>query len=391
MLLKMYEVNFGEAILFKDNAEDFMIDCGAKFGGRGKEAACKICPDLVNQKKTLLITHFDEDHYNGVLELNKCGRVKFDHIYLPLYIKKPNKNLISTWDFFKDTIRVLAYLKILGRPKKLDTLQNLFISLPQLVNCISDISCIGRGDHFYCVGKEFSVLWPEKKEPTHFKIYATELKNIVNEFNNSTDRITDFSEELSNIVENYVNAFINIYVVYAENGQEQEIVHREGFFQLMEELERTFMRLGEISIKINNENIKKRVASIQSTKIRNMNECSIVFHNEEVLMLGDISKRIYKQVISKDTYKQYKVIKIAHHGTKAYYCNNVANSKRYIVSNSGNDKTNWKICDNYEKNYPQKMICTNTRVVKCASITNTCSNCKIGMPDGTIVLDTRIL
>lgn len=36
MNIKMFNVNFGEAILYEDSCEKLLVDCGARFDGKGK-------------------------------------------------------------------------------------------------------------------------------------------------------------------------------------------------------------------------------------------------------------------------------------------------------------------------------------------------------------------
>ena len=110
MKISMYEVNFGECILYEDASKQLLIDCGAKFEEAGVLACSRVQKDI-GDDATLMISHFDEDHYNGIIEMPK-GTI-FKKIYLPLYIWN-NRKTSSTAKVFIDTIKSLAYLSIMG-------------------------------------------------------------------------------------------------------------------------------------------------------------------------------------------------------------------------------------------------------------------------------------
>ena len=67
MLITMHDVNFGECILYEENDRKLFVDCGAKFGNKGQDAYNSI-KTKIGSNIDLLITHFDEDHYNCILK-----------------------------------------------------------------------------------------------------------------------------------------------------------------------------------------------------------------------------------------------------------------------------------------------------------------------------------
>lgn len=83
MKIAMQEVNFGEAILYQQGDYKLLVDCGAKYGRKGQLAYDRI-KDKIDDSTKLLITHFDEDHFNGIIQMPDTQ--KFEKIYLPLYI-----------------------------------------------------------------------------------------------------------------------------------------------------------------------------------------------------------------------------------------------------------------------------------------------------------------
>lgn len=375
----MYEVNFGETILIEDEDEKLVVDCGAKYGGKGKLAAGKILPHLGTNHNKLLISHFDEDHYNGVKEM--VGKIIFDKIYLPLYVYDNKKRaVLETLEVLNDTIKVWCYLKLIGKGKKLDELQKLFCSIPLLVNSPRDISCIGKGD-WICVSKNrFDILWPERNMKMGKSDYSDEIRIMLSDYQ-------AVLQSLNVVVEEYSSVFSNVYLYYAVHESNQDIN------TLMGELEYTYAKLDNsiLNIKLKDDDTK-RINSISSTVIRNMNECSVVAHDKEnLLLLGDISRRIYTKKIDGQVSSEYKIIKIAHHGTKAYFCKNIPKAKKYLVSNSGTFNIKWSIYDEYKKRYSNYMNCTNTNIYRCLSVTKSCGDCKIGLSDGSICIDTSLI
>lgn len=62
MKIKMYDVNWGEAILYEVGGDKLLVDCGAKFHHKGYTAYNAVRNDFSFGKDDLLITHLDEDH-----------------------------------------------------------------------------------------------------------------------------------------------------------------------------------------------------------------------------------------------------------------------------------------------------------------------------------------
>ena len=93
MVIKMMDVNYGEAIYLINEEHSLLVDCGSKFERKGKTAADAVKSLLCNNHSSALITHLDEDHYNGFAEL--AGEVKFNYLYLPSYFYKSKEGLFS--------------------------------------------------------------------------------------------------------------------------------------------------------------------------------------------------------------------------------------------------------------------------------------------------------
>ena len=374
----MYEVNFGEAIIYEEDENKLLVDCGAKFYNKGELAYDRVRNNL-DKNTQLMITHFDEDHYNGICEIP--DGYKFQKIILPQYIYK-NDKLCNTTEVFIDTLRTWTYLIALGKSKKISSLHKLFLKLPELVDKIYDIRCVSKDDRIFIGKREIDVLWPQ--EYAHINrntVYADEILSILRVSTDDREEIETFV----NLADKYVELFIKIYQFYCSNMRDDltSDINENNFYVELQNLNELFERLYVFGQNLNvNNSYKKRIDSIYSIKIRNMNECSIVFESsDDVIAFGDVSKRIIEYLRKENdiSYSTYKVIKVQHHGTKNYWSNAIPTGSIYLISNSGDRKMNWSIYENYGKYFNGNMVCTNDNAYRCDYSKNgkLCSNCNV--------------
>ena len=382
MTLTMYEVNFGEAILITEGNHQLLVDCGAKFGGKGKTAAAAVQGQWTQTHKEALVTHFDEDHYNGLIEL--AGQVQLEHIYLPLYKYSRGIGVEETEAYLNNVVRVWCYQRLIKHSRKLDVLHRLLLSLPGLVGRRGQVSCVGKGDHVNCGSKVWNVLWPEPKNG-RLQRYVRELEDMVGKYT------MDRREHVQQTVERYTQALVAVYALYAE--QSDTLMSEDRASMVYQDLEDGFQQLVQLTFDhaIEPEDTL-RMRSIFQSVIRSMNDSSVVMECPgEALLLGDIGKDIYRRFIVPQLEATYKVVKVSHHGTKAYYSPNLPDAKVYLVSNSGRWNTNWRIYEEYRKSYPQKMQCTNTVAQRCPYALPVCNQCRVGQAAGTGVVDVDAL
>ena len=75
--------------------------------------------------------------------------------------------------------------------------------------------------------------------------------------------------------------------------------------------------------------------------IKSMNALSIIFHEDtaQYIFLGDAPSQIIEYVAKRDKelnyFSEYKVLKIQHHGTQAYFTKDLPKANNYIISNGG--------------------------------------------------------
>lgn len=389
MEIRMYDVNFGECILYSSRSSQLLVDCGAKFNGTGTFACSQVQKDI-GDDASLLISHFDEDHYNGIIEMPK-GKT-FNRIFLPLYIWDKDKTSFTA-KVFSDTIRSLAYLSIMEKPK-LSVLQKLFVKLPQLVASPTDIKCIGATDTIFLGTYSFDVLWPEKSPKilrTRSDVcYSKKLRSILTEAGYADLESADMA------VENYAEAFMSLYNFYAVKGTHDDDIDTHFLTRdhtidyTLDELPddspeiRQWKRL-QSNLVLTYSNLihlrsisipplmEKHVYAISSSLIKGMNACSIVFHNDICLACGDITPGVMSYLSGK-LRDHYKFIKVSHHGTKSYYSSRVPRANIYLISNSGGSMPNWGISQEYH-NY-HTSCCTNKNSSRCSAMRK-CFHCNI--------------
>lgn len=366
MNIKMYDVNFGECILYDNGSAQLLVDCGSKFGEAGILAYSQVKKDIGNDI-SLLITHFDCDHYNGIIEMP--DRKIFNTIYLPLYIWDKDKEMsCSTAKVFIDTIRSFAYMSVMGR-NKLKPFQNLFLKLPKLVANPLSIRCVGAHNKIALDKCNFDLLWPEqnpnvlrrKSNTNHSEI----LRSILQDAGYDDLELADVA------VQNYMDAFLALYLFYALRD-EKDLAQWE---RLQQNLTKTYEELLRYKAWRNYHiplPFRKSIDTISSSLIRGMNACSIVFHNDICLACGDVTPKVMEYLSSK-FHRRYKFVKISHHGTRSYFSPITPPADIYLISNSGNYRTDWGISDSY---YTSSTCCTNNNSERC-SATLQCPHCNI--------------
>lgn len=390
MDIKMFDVNFGEAIIYSEYGHNLLVDCGAKFYGKGKDAYNAIKNDFNFFGDEVLITHFDEDHYNGLIEMANDGK-KIRKLYLPRYIVR-NGSVNYTENYFIDQLRTIMYLHVLGSKNRLNMLQKLFLAITQITAPYYDIRTLAYGDAVYVGGTRLDIIWPDDNTSSIFTTLSDEVRSILidrirqSSEDNNERTVEEIIGEIDQAIYSYIGVFVDFYSVTNENEGEEINPYNEGRYselgerfsaahQALEEAERSVVihRVDEIS---------KITAPLFSSLIKCQNDCSIVFSKDtDILALGDASKRVVNYLKGKgriDDY--YEFLKAPHHGTVAYYSWSLPDAGTVFISNNGNKKLNWKISEEYPRRYRNKVYCTNYIPDRCEWIMQgeaPCTGCRI--------------
>lgn len=396
MDITMYDVNFGDCVLYQNNGKSLLIDCGAKFEGKGLQAHERVKEGLEGTKqknRSLLITHFDEDHYNGVIAMPEGFR--FDKIYLPLYTLYGG-SLCSTEDLFRDVVTVWTYLVSLGKDKKIKQLHRLFIKLPKLVDSVADIICVCSEDRIPLGCYDINVLWPRRVLELKSKMHSTSLKEILRRNCNASEKGT--FEDFIDCADDYVDGLIDLYQLLRTKDFNWDEVYREqvdsnldlrpldrAYAKKLETLDCLYKDLERIGERLKGHIYlepmeKKRVANVEVQKIKDMNESSVIIVVEEYLVaFADATKRIIKKLNKEGNLKGfYPVIKAPHHGTKTHWSKAMPEAELMLISNSGINRSDWGIYHRYAEECDVQ--CTNTYGERCERYMSgrPCRGCNVG-------------
>lgn len=387
MYIKMYDVNFGEAIIYDNSNSKLLVDCGAKFGGRGELAYRAIADDFIFGRDDILITHFDEDHYNGLIAMAKDHR-KVRRIYLPKYVVT-DEGVGYTDNEFMDRLRAIMYLYLLGKKDRLDGLQELFISIIALAAPKFDIRSVAYGDVVSVGSSQFDILWPEIDSSINFDLLSDRIRDLFIEAMSDNNQII---EMVDGIIDNYIGVFVDFYS--AVNGldaitgeiQEQFEQLRTRFYVSYQQLEAAEEQIQGMIPK----QILERTKFANASLLKRQNNCSVVFScGKTILALGDVHKDVVRRLKKKGRIaKQYNYIKAPHHGTNRHMGVALPCAKDAVfISNSGKwREDDWTISYKYPKKYGNRVYCTNTNGKRCVWISKgnrCCTNCNVGIKKAT--------
>lgn len=350
MKIKMNAVKCGDCFVIESGNEKLIVDCGSDNSGLGlkkSEFAYSRIEDLIknNDDLDLLITHFDADHYNGILEIDdvEC----FRNIYIPYY-------------FFNngEVVQTLTYILLFAKSRthasiKTKGLIELLTKIPKLIKSTGSIHLVRAGKRIYLGMDELEALWPECNSSYGTNYWSSklrELRDVSKKFVMSLRN--DLQIEIDELnIEGIVQEFTRILVKYMEGCLEAGI--KETIEEIAGELSYQYERIIEINRRINliyesieydnynlyrmYWNIRECIRSTHNNLITDMNSSSIIFHKEDdILFLGDASPRVIDYLRKENSiWDRYKVVKLQHHATERYYTNNLPESEISLISNGG--------------------------------------------------------
>ena len=342
----VFNVGFGDCFLLKNGNQGILVDCGSNNCDKvkKKKVAANIqqfCRDNCINLSSIVITHFHEDHYN-ILE--HFTGASFSTLYIP--------------DFYSlDEIK-LEFLQLMIQPKKsfyYTRAHKILNLLPALLHfSVYDhklkIKCVKRGDRIDSMPDPYPVLWPDVRnafnpEAVILSIFQSLLDTSI------------LGEKLLSNVDELTNQYYDCYLRVTNRSKANDVFIGQERNRITSEMEDIIKNAISFNDKNNSgiklsDNIKSQISRIQ-------NAISIVFETGTDLFLGDITQDIFDNRILNDVaIKQYRAIKVAHHGTKRHYTEKLPQSCYLIISN-GKYK-GWDLTAMYPLRYAnRKFICTN--------------------------------
>ncbi len=351
--IDVYNVLFGDCLYLHLDQRGVLVDCGST---RKSVYADLVIDDVLNnnEEMSLVVTHFHKDHYSLIQRFSdKCffdkrfSHKRFSEVFVP--------------DFFsRNSIRVQMYVLLLsavGSNIYKNALAMLTL-IPKIITSVKAdalINFVKKGDKIHSM----PVLWPDPNEET-IKGLEEKMENLFRSYRRKT--ANDANDVVGQIIEDF-KIYYNDHYNDNPTGNDSQNSHQVSAEKILmkdpvEAAQKAMEKRDELGIPkegILDRKTKKAVLSIQ-------NSSSIVFHNTEgdntALFLGDVDKKNYEKHVRPEVKKQYRYIKVAHHGTRDYYTGELPASSYLIISNGG-----WKsapISCMYKNRYRKVLfVCTN--------------------------------
>lgn len=355
MEIEMKPVKCGDCFVVTSNQDTLIIDCGSDNAGNGlkkSQFAYSKIENLImgtSNNLELLITHFDADHYNGILEFNDIRY--FKNIYIPYYFSN-NGEIVESIGY------ILAFAKDKTHASlKIKKLIQLFLKFPKILSLGGTVQCIRAGNKIDLGTEKLDVVWPETKfsaTNNYWKYRLDTIEKVIKSFfeNLRTESENEIDLSLESI-EKRIQKFGTALITYIEAcGVENEDI----FLTSVNELEKQFKSLLEVNDILNQvyrnleDTLENRLLKVldyyemhlciretHNELIRDMNSSSIVLHRKnDVLFLGDVSPTVIEELVRDNKIsKKYKVVKFQHHATERYYTPNMPGADIALISNGG--------------------------------------------------------
>lgn len=374
-------VKFGDSFSILNSNNRLIVDCGSanRDGNLNARdfAYSKIKNEIAdNTEKQLLITHYDIDHYNGILSIPDYYKQCFKEIYLPY-------SIIDKKYVFSKTI---SRLLLIAPPKSwgFRLSKSIIKLLQKIVALVSDtkkIYMLHGGSNFMIGRLNNCVLWPDidiENININYENKNCLIKNIDddenNEFINLIERLTiyidnSFEEIITSVdkLENLIDEYFN--VINRNNLNEGDGITSE-LITLIQLQENTVLRYHDYIWRDMDEVFGEQIKLWSRAKyhrlINCMNAISVVFQCKDpaYIFMGDLPKPI-TQYISHRFLDNYKLVKVPHHGTSNYYSDNIPDGEYYIISNGGyvrrkvSEKWIERVIKKGKDGLNQTILCTN--------------------------------
>lgn len=353
MNIRMYNCYFGDCFkIVNDSGNDLLVDFGIQRTCTSTSNQINrfddIYNDICNDSLDFLLSHYHEDHYNGVEyvvnKVKKVGNYSFSDVYIP-----------DIWSFKGNIPAVsLHLLRMILDKSYLSGGTTLFSFLKAICNSSGKIHFIQRG---MPIQNKYIALWPS--ESFIKKKSKSLLDRIRNDENaDYIDRLNEISGQLIQVVQAMSSSENRSYFISQIDRAEENFINTNWDYNF-DNASRVNVILGDFG-----------------------NNISIVFQNKEsnifenLLFTGDFGKpsALWNAIETNadsttgcDMHSTYHAIKVGHHGTRGYYHSFVRrmNSDSILLIPNGGYRKNWGICSDYSLN----AITTKAKVV-CSTDSN---------------------
>lgn len=389
MLMNVFNMGFGESILLQKDRESLLVDCGSKRKDNAESQIEWIWSGMNDSKSiSFMLTHFHEDHFNRFEALVHHSGRKADVLYLP-------------WiNFYKNRVvlcDLAIYLYLLCTRPNTDVsflLRNQFKFICRCVKVDGLVYALRQGDFFQNSNTEMEVLWPKEVWPKDIGLNEVlefnykKVEKIIQKILDTFFTVDKDRDKFNRYKENLKKELINFHKLFQVEGKNLFIKIDEGIQKelkrIVDNQDSELKKIDEIrerNLKGKETDVKRWRDKLREIFNDDINACSIVFRDKQLddthyynlLMTGDITKRVVDKYLYRDYFKNnlYEYMKCPHHGTSTHYTVRLPQSCNLIISNGR--------CGNYQdisENYFNhsclhgRRYCTN----------NHCEVCKNGNP-----------
>lgn len=373
----MYNVGFGDCLLISDGSENLVVDFGSDTPYLLPRVADSIESQCRNIDTSILLTHFHQDHINGVIDTKILEKLNIKNVYLPdiFAMRRINNGL----DFLQlEILRdILSSIFIFKKPIKI----NLYTLLKRIIFTNAKIVFLQRGDTFTLDKRNYQVLWPcfdmlkVKKRTENAIISLLEDLRLIGETKhfNSPDTDNSYWKFDLGTIDLFIDKLLEVYknIMFGEFNEKLLIELEEYYSNMVNSVEHLKEAKSDIVKKA-----KERIASI----IAQGNRASIVFHDKSeneksnILMTGDITPSDFKKILNFNTdfviSKEYNTIKAPHHATESHLITTLPKCKSILVSNGEPSRCHkhwgkiaYQYGSLYARNREVKIECVNCRCI----------------------------
>lgn len=328
---------------------DMMVDFGGekeKLKYRYHQRCCHYCFPF-HHIKTFVLSHFHEDHYNGLFLEDEFPHYYFhdlEYVYyqgIPIIVDEHGKNIHT--QFLSYLMAMNHY--ILGDQSGVAS-ADLISRLQQLSRKTFKFSPLFKGDTFTHNTRKYEVLWPPRILKTDDKIVA-KIKTAIKDFENAKKvdkKLGELAEKYQEIAEKYARNGENTEEIkheYLNEKMRQEKFKSEMATENNQEIKTKKVNKKDLSDPIKNANKSLRDAA---------NDLSLAFKTDnDLLFFGDLETNQINMLCDELKGQNFHVFVTPHHGTHSGYKMKQINSK-IALSSVG------KLYDGYLKNEYLKAV-----------------------------------
>jgi ribonuclease BN (tRNA processing enzyme) len=341
--IDIFNVKHGDFGVYYNTDQNYscILDCGTSQPNSCLHTNCLTPSKLINlvsyqissfsNSRDILISHYHQDHYNGIHEFKKYGLPFFRKMYVPYidFTAKYSKQLLysmclleATSDLLKIPFNMMKNFSSLFLEEYAQ--EKFTIHRKDILENIKDST-----------GSVAEVIWPPKqiydRESKALCIFINRLESVLHkhELGNAIKKTKKYFSELEKQITQKKFSSLdsdNKNLEDQEENKTYDINEISCTMEYNEEKEKTD----------DSKNIKAAFSKLRNAVKTFLNALSIVLKiDNKVIWMGDVTEEVLK-ILSKDIEGDYVYFKLPHHGTIDISHLNISTSKFVVSLSDGN-------------------------------------------------------